>query len=125
MNAKKGFFIGLMFAFFVLGLLSMQRAMPAKKEKRIYDAVKVYMPFKLEKNMGGLNIIDTRDGTKEKPDAASVYHRLDELEQEWGKQHLKVEANDLVVVGDNNQTIVKIFIQTPEEREWIKTFFGI
>ncbi|WP_457746119.1 hypothetical protein [Sulfurimonas sp.] len=114
-----------MFAFFVMGVLSMQRAMPDAKEERIYKAIKVYMPYKVEKRMGGLTLIDTRDGRKEKPDAASFYHRLDELEKEWGKQHLRVVNNDVVVVGDNNQSIVKIFIQTQQEREWLHKFFGI
>ncbi len=125
MNAKKGLFLGLLFAFFVMGVLSMQRAMPDAKEERIYKAIKVYMPYKVEKRMGGLTLIDTRDGRKEKPDAASFYHRLDELEKEWGKQHLRVVNNDVVVVGDNNQSIVKIFIQTQQEREWLHKFFGI
>lgn len=125
MDAKKGFFIGLMFAFFALGFISLQRATPEEKEQRIYSAIKIYMPYKLEKSMSGLNIIDSRDGTKEKPDAASVFHRLDELEKEWGKKHLKLEGSDVVILGDTNQSIIKIFIQTQKERSWVKSFFGI
>ena len=125
MNAKKGIFLGVIFAFFVLGLLSMQRAMPDTKEERIYNAIKVYMPFKVEKRMGGLTIVDERDGSKEKPDAASFYHRLDELEKGWGREHLRVVNNDVEIVGDNNQTITKIFIQTQKERAWLHKFFGI
>jgi len=125
MNAKKGLFFGVIFAFFVLGVVSLQRAMPDKKEQRIYSAIKVYIPYTLEKRMGGLTIVDSRDGRKEKPDAASVYHRLDELEKEWGKEHLSMEDETLLVLGDNNQTLVKVFVQTPQEREWIRSFFGI
>ena len=125
MNAKKGIFLGVIFAFFIMGLLSMQRAMPDAKEERIYNAIKVYMPFKVEKRMGGLTIVDERDGRKEKPDAASFYHRLDELEKGWGKEHLRVVDNDVEIVGDNNQTITKIFIQTQKERAWLHKFFGI
>jgi len=125
MNAKKGVFVGLLFAFFMLGVLSLQRAMPEKKEDRIYKAIKVYMPYKLEKRMGGLSIVDSRNGTKEKPDSASVYHRLDELEKAWGKRHLKLEGNEVVVMGDNNQTITNIFIKTDKERTWVKKFYGI
>ena len=117
--------IGVVLAFFILGFISMQRAMPEHKEKRIYNAVKVYMPYKLEKYIGGLSIVDTRDGHKEKPDAASVYHRLDELEKSWGAKHLRVAGNELYVVGDNNQSITKIFIETQKERAWLKSFFGI
>lgn len=125
MSAKKGVLIGLLFAFFMLGVLSLQRAMPDKKEQRIYKAIKVYMPYKLEKRMGGLSIVDSRDGTKEKPDAASVYHRLDELEKAWGKKHLKIVGDDVVVMGDHNQTIINIFIKTKKEKEWMKFFYGI
>lgn len=122
---KKGLIIGIVLAFFILGFISMQRAMPEHKEERIYNAVKVYMPYKLEKYIGGLSIVDIRDGHKEKPDAASVYHRLDELEKNWGAKHLRVVNNELYVMGENNQSITKIFIETQKEREWLKNFFGI
>ena len=125
MNAKKGLFIGLLFAFFVMGVLSLQRAMPDAKEERIYKAIRVYMPYKVEKRMGGLTLVDIRDGRKEKPDAASFYHRLDELEKEWGKEHLRVVGNDVVILGENNQSIVKIFIETKQERDWLHNYFGI
>ena len=125
MNAKQGIFIGLLFAFMVMGFVSMQRAMPSAKEDRIYKAIKVYSPYKLEKRMGGLTLVDTRDGRKEKPSASEVLLRLDELDKEWGKKHLKIIDNDVVVFGDHNQSIVKIFIETKEEKNWVKKFFGI
>ena len=125
MNPKKGLLIGILFAFLVMGIVAMQRAMPDAKDERIYKAIKVYSPYKLEKRMGGLTIVNSQTGTKEKPSAAEVLHRLDELDKEWGKSHLKVSNNDLIILGDNNQTIVKIFIETNEERAFIQSFFGI
>ena len=125
MTPKKGLFIGFLFAFLVMGIVAMQRAMPEKKEDRIYNAIKVYSPYKLEKRIGGLTIIDTRTGIKEKPAAADVMHRIDELEEKWGHKHLRVQNNDVVVLGDNNQTVVKIFIETQKEREFLKRFYGI
>ena len=125
MSVKKGLFLGFLFAFLTLGFISMQRAMPDSKEERIYNAIKVYTPYKVEKRIGGLTIIDSRDGTKEKPSAAEFYHRLDEIEQEWGKQHLKIENNDVLVLGDNNQTVVKIFIETEAEKKFVKSFYGL
>ncbi|WP_455756370.1 hypothetical protein [Sulfurimonas sp.] len=125
MNAKKGLFLGVLFAFFALGIVSMQRAVPNAKEDRIYSAVKIYSPYKLEKRMGGLTIVNTQTGIKEKPSAEEVLHRIDELDKEWGKSHLKVQNNDLIVMGENNQMIVKIFIETEKERAFLKTFFGI
>ena len=122
---KKVIFIGIIVGFFVMGFLSMQRAMPAEKESRIYKAIKVYSPYKLEKRMGGLTIVDTRTGVKEKPSAAEVYHRLDELEKEWAKQHLRLQESDVVVVGDNNQSVVKIYIENEKEMSFVKSFYGI
>ncbi|MGB6018882.1 MAG: hypothetical protein WBF77_04735 [Sulfurimonadaceae bacterium] len=125
MTVKKGLIFGLMFAFLVMGILAMQRAVPDTKNERMYKEIKVYSPYMLEKRMGGLTIVDKRDGTKEKPSAAEVLHRLDELDKEWGKDHLKIEKNDVVILGDNNQTIVKIFIETQEERAFLHNFFGL
>jgi len=125
MTPKKGLLFGFLFAFFVMGFVAMQRAMPEAKEDRIYKAIKVYSPYELEKRIGGLTIINKQTGIKEKPSAADVLHRVDELEKEWGKTHLRVQDSDLIVLGDNNQTIVKIFIETKKEREFLKRFYGI
>lgn len=125
MTIKKGLIFGVLFAFLILGVLSMQRAMPEAKEARIYKEIKIYSPYTLEKRMGGLTIVDKRTGIKEKPNAAEVMHRLDELDKEWGKEHLKIEQNDLVILGDNNQTLVRIYIETQEERAFLNNFFGI
>jgi len=125
MNAKKGVFLGFLFAFLVLGFVAMQRAMPAAKEDRIYKEIKVYSPYKLEKRIGGLTIVDTRSGSKEKPEAAEVLLRLDELEAKWGNRYLRVDGKQVIVLGDNNQSITKIFIETPKEREWLRKFYGI
>jgi len=125
MSTKQGLFLGVLFAFLVMGFVAMQRAMPDAKEDRIYKAIKVYTPYKLEKRIGGLTIVDIRDGRKEKPSAAEVLYRMDELDKEWGKEHLKIVANDVIVLGDKNQTVVKIFLETPAEKSWVKKFFGI
>lgn len=125
MNAKKGILFGVVFAFLVMGILSMQRATPDHKNERMYKAVKVYSPYTLEKRIGGLTIVDKRDGRKEKPSAAEVLWRLDELDAAWGKEHLKVEGSDLIILGDNNQSITKIFIETKEERDFLQQFYGI
>mgnify|MGYP006921591566 FL=1 len=125
MNPKKGLMFGLLFGFLVLGFLAMQRATPEAKEDRIYKAVIKYSPYQLEKRLGGLTIINTVTGTKEKPSAAEVLLRKDELDKKWAKEHLKVENNDVIILGDNNQTVVKIFIENAKERKFIKSFFGI
>jgi hypothetical protein len=125
MNAKKGLFIGFLFAFLVMGFVSMQRAMPESKEDRIYKAIRLYSPYKIEKRIGGLTIVDSRTGTKEKPEAAEFFHRLDEVDKIWGHNHLKIDNDNVLVFGENNQTIIKIHIETEAERKFIKTFYKI
>ncbi len=121
---KKVFIFALLSAFLVMGFLSMKRAMPENKEERIYKAIKAYSPYKLEKRLGGLTIINIKDGTKEKPSAAEVLLRIDELDKKWAKEHLSILNNDVIIRKDDNTT-VKIFMQTPKERVFIKSFFGI
>lgn len=125
MSAKKGLFLGFLFAFLVMGYVSMQRAMPDAKEDRIYKALRVYSPYKVEKRLGGLTIVDSRNGEKEKPSSAEFYHRLDEVDQKWGKKHLRVDNNDVLVLGENNQTVVKIYLETEAERKFVQSFYGI
>ncbi|QOP45382.1 hypothetical protein [Sulfurimonas paralvinellae] len=125
MNVKKGFFLGLLFAFFALGFIAIQKATPAHKEDRIYKEIKLYSPYKFEKRMGGLTIVNIKTGDKEKPNAADALYRMDDLDQQWGKKHLKIVGNDVIIMGDNNQTVTKIFIETQKERDWVKKFFGI
>lgn len=125
MNVKKGLFAGVIFAFLVMGFVAMQKAMPAHKEQRIYKQIELYSPYKLEKVMGGLAIIDKRSGSKETPSAADVMLRFDELNSKWGNAHLKVDKNQLIVYGDNNQSITKIFIENKKERDFLHKFYGI
>ncbi len=125
MNVKKGVFLGAIFAFFILGFVAIQKATPNKKEARIYKEIKVYSPYKFEKRMGGLTILNVKTGEKEKPNAADALYRMDDLDQQWGKEHLRVEGSEVVVTGESNQTVTKIFIQTKKEREWLHSFFGI
>jgi len=112
-------------AFLIMGIVSMKRAMPEPKVERIYLAIKANSPYQLEKRIGGLIILDSRDEEfKEKPSSAEVLHRLDELDKAWFKNRLKIENNDIIITKEDNTT-VKIFIETPKERAFIKSFFGI
>jgi len=58
-------------------------------------------------------------------DKSGYMLRLDELEKQWGKNHLEVVNNHLVIMNDMNQSIVKIFIETQKERHFLEHFFGI
>ncbi len=125
MNMKRSIFIGMALAFFMLGFISLQRAMPEHKEERIYKAISVYSPYKLEKAIGGLHIINTKTGDKEKPDSASVMHRMDELQKEWGKKHLRLTKEAVTLLNDDGVEITKIVFENPLERKWVAKFYGI
>jgi hypothetical protein len=125
MNVKKALIFGFFTAFLILGVVSMKRAMPEAKEERIYAAIKVYSPYIVEKKVGGLTIIDKRNGEKESPSSKEFFHRVDELDKKWGKENLRVENNEVLVMGENNQSVARIFIETEKEREFVKKFFGI
>jgi len=122
--AKKVLIFTLLTGFLIMGFVAMQRAMPEAKEERIYKAVKVYSPYYFEKRIGGLTILSKKDDTKEKINAAEILHRMDELDKKWAKNHLSVVGSDVIVKKDDNTT-VKIFIETPKERAFLKSFFGI
>ena len=123
MSMKKALIFGFFTAFLILGVVSMKRAMPNAKEPRIYEAIKVYSPYVIEKRIGGLTIVDKRTGIKEKPSSKEVFHRMDELEQSWGNEHIKIENNDVLILGENNQTIVRIFLETEKERNFVQRFY--
>ena len=125
MNVKKALIFGFFTAFLILGVVSMKRAMPEAKEERIYAAIKVYSPYIVEKKVGGLTIIDKRNGEKESASSKEFFHRVDELDKKWGKENLRVENNEVLVMGENNQSVARIFIETEKEREFVKKFFGI
>lgn len=125
MNVKKALIFGFFTAFLILGIVSMQRAIPDPKEDRIYLAIKVYIPYFIEKRIGGLTILDKRSDKKEKPDSSDFYHRLDELEKAWGKEHLVVENNEVIIMDENNQSIARVAIENEKERAFLKRFFGI
>jgi len=116
-----GFFIG----FLIVGGLSMKDSMPADKDKRVYAALKPFMPYELEKRIGGFYIVTKLTGDKEKPPAMDVMVRLDELEKEWGKTHLKLENETLVILDDDKKIVKKIKLNDHLETRWVKEFFGI
>lgn len=122
---KKALIFGFFTAFLILGTLAMQRAMPSTKEDRIYLEIKAYSPYIVEKRIGGLAIVDKHSDTKEKPNASEFYHRLDELEKTWGKEHLQVQENEVLIFNDKKELVAKVVIQNQKEREFLKNFFGI
>ena len=116
-----GFFIG----FIIIGGLSMKESMPEEKDKRVYAALKPFMPYELEKRIGGFYIVTKMTGDKEKPPATEVMKRLDELEKEWGLTHLKLEGENLLILDENKKVINKVKLNDHLETKWVKEFFGV
>jgi len=116
-----GFFVG----FIIIGGLALKENMPEEKDKRVYAALKPFMPYELEKRIGGFYIVTKMTGEKEKPPATEVMIRLDELEKEWGLTHLKLEGDNLLILDDSKKVQNKIKLNDHIEKKWVKVFFGI
>ena len=122
---KRVFVFGLLSGFLIMGILALKRAIPEPKEDRIYKEFRKYSPYKFEKRLGGLTIVDTRSDTKEKPNASDVLLRMDELEKNWAKTHISIENNATLNIKKDDNTTAKIDIKNSKERAFIKSFFGI
>ena len=121
---RNSLLIALGLVFLLLGFNAYNDAKPTQKAP-IYQEIKRYSPYYLEKRFGGLEILSKKNKEfKEKPDNMQVFHRLEALEKEWGKNHLKVENGNLIVF-DKNGTIATIPINTSKDREFLKSFYGI
>jgi hypothetical protein len=125
MKLSNLFIVALTILFFALGYKALQDAQPSHKNKRIYKELKKYIPYYLEKRVGGFSILSKDDNIKEKPPITEVFMRLEQLEKGWGMEHLRIINNDLIILDKNGKTIEKITFHLQEEKEWVKTFFGL
>lgn len=125
MNKKTLIFAFLAIFFFSVGFVAMQKGKPEPKSERIYALISEHSPYYLEKRVGGLSIVNKFTGEKEKPSASEVFKKLENLEKSWGKKHLKIEENSLLVVDENNTKKAELFFHTEDEKEWVKKYFGI
>jgi hypothetical protein len=116
-----GFFLG----FIIIGGLSIKDNMPAEKDERVYAELKPFMPYDLEKRIGGFYIVTKMTGEKEKPPATEVMKRLDVLEKEWGISHLKIDGDNLIILDDNKKVLKKIKLNDHLEKKWVKEFFEL
>ena len=119
-----------LFAALTLGMtffafMAFQEAKPTTKAP-IYKEVQKYSPYYLDKRFGGLQIMNREDEEfKEKPTNMEIFHRFESFEKDWGKVHLSIRG-DQVVVRDNNQSeIATIPLQTQEDTQFVHSFYGI
>ena len=92
--------------------------------ERVYTILQKHMPYTLEKRVGGYSIVSNETGVKEKPPAKDLFLRLEQLEQQWGKEFLKLENNTLIILDKDKNKVDKIDLKTNEEINWVKEYFS-
>ncbi len=118
-----GIALGLGFLF--LGLVAMIKGQPQSRDKQVYTQLKPYIPYKIEKKIGGLRIRNTKTDEKIEPSNMEVYNVLDNLEKDWGEKHLRRDGNILIVINDQNKTLKKIPLNTASSQKYVHNFFGL
>ena len=122
---KKYLFPALAIALTFMAIMAFQQAKPTPKAP-IYKEVQKYSPYYLDKRFGGLQIMSkTDENFKEKPNNIEVFHRLEFLEKEWGKRHLKQLNNRLIIMDNNGTEITSLSISSNEDEKFIHSFYGI
>ncbi|SFV71102.1 hypothetical protein MNB_SV-13-288 [hydrothermal vent metagenome] len=122
---KKYLFPALVIALTFMAIMAFQQAKPTPKAP-IYKEVQKYSPYYLDKRFGGLQIMSKTDKDfKEKPTNMEVFHRLEFLEKEWGKSHLKVESQKVIVLDNNKTEIANINLSSDKDKQFIHSFYGI
>jgi len=125
-NMSKYLIWGLAAAFLMLGINAFIQSKPEAKNKRVYQQIKKYSPYYLDKRFGGLQIMSKEDKEfKEKPNNMEVFHRLEALEKKWGKSHLVLQGESLNIKDNNNSVIKTIPLKNQKELDFIHAFYGI
>ena len=123
---KKILFIALAVGFLLFGVSAYLQSKPSAKNSRIYNVVKKYSPYYLDKRFGGLEILNREDKEfKEKPTNMKVFHRLEELEKKWAKEHLKLENNTLVIQDNNRSVLESVSLDNQDEIDFVHIFYGL
>jgi hypothetical protein len=122
---KKYLIIALGIGFLLLGFNAYQQAKPAPKAP-IYKEIKKFSPYYIDKRFGGLQIMSRIDPEfKEKPNNIEVFHRLEFLEKEWGKKHLKIKDNSLNILDNNSSVVKTIPLSNRDNISFLHNFYGI
>jgi len=118
--------LALFAAFFALAILAFMSSKPSPKNERIYKTVQKYSPYYLDKRLGGLTIKSKEDEDfKEKPTNMTIFKEFERLERTWGKQHLTVENNTLIIRDNNGTTQATVPLQSNKELTFIHTYYEV
>ncbi len=122
---SKKIFIALIFVFSFLSFVAFKNALPESKNKEVMNAIAPHFPYKLEKTLKGLKIVNKKTGESEEPDNSIVFKRLDQIEKKWGKKHLKLQDSTLIIVDDNQKVIKKVELKDKKAIEFVHKFFKL
>lgn len=122
---SKKIFIALVFIFAFLSFVAFKDALPEAKNKEVMNAIAPYFPYKLEKTLKGLKIVNVKTGESEEPSNSVVFKRLDEIEKKWGKQHLRLNGKVLIIMDDNKKVIKKIKLNDKKAIQFAHKFFKL
>ena len=84
-----------------------------------------FIPYFLEKRVGGYSIVSKETGIKEKPPAKDLFGRLEQLEKLWGQEFLQLEEDFLIILDKNKNEVLRLKLETKEEKAWIKSYFEL
>jgi hypothetical protein len=116
----------LFIGFLIFGLAAFMQSKPSHKNARVYKAVQQYSPYYLDKRFGGLQIMSKEDPEfKEKPNNMTLFKEFERLEKAWGKTHLKLQNNQLIILDDNGSQQAVLPLQNQEEIEFVHRYYGV
>lgn len=105
--------------------MALKEGLPTQKNERIYAILQNYIPYFLEKRVGGYSIVSKETGIKEKPPAKDLFGRLEQLEKLWGQEFLQLEEDFLIILDKNKNEVLRLKLETKEEKAWIKSYFEL
>ena len=118
--------IALLIGFLLFGLDAFFQSKPSAKNVRVYNTVQKYSPYYLDKRFGGLTIMNKEDAEfKEKPNNMTLFKEFERLEKAWGKTHLKIESNTLIILDNNGSQLATLPLQTKEEMDFAQQYYGL
>jgi len=116
----------LFLGFLLFGLAAFMQSKPSHKNTRVYKMVQQYSPYYLDKRFGGLQIMSKTDPEfKEKPNNMTLFKEFERLEKAWGKTHLKLQNNQLIILDDNGSQQAVLPLQNQEELEFVHRYYGV
>jgi len=116
----------LFLGFLIFGLAAFMESKPSHKNARIYKAVQQYSPYYLDKRFGGLQIMSKEDPEfKEKPNNMTLFKEFERLEREWGKRHLKIEQNKLIILDNNGTQQAVLPLKDQDEVAFVHRYYGV